>query len=157
MLVHKCVNGQYSGNPQIKYKIHNCRPKGYLMLDLKHVKTNYGQRTFDCVGLLCGMSLHLIFELRKKWISSRRKLRQFYSMEQKLKARAWKYIQVKYDDIACEQWCKSTNNLCAISNVHISIIILPLLLCKIRLLLVSKHNAPKCKVVFIIANQMIIF
>ena len=38
-------------------------------------------------------------------------------------ARSWKYTQVKYNDIACEQWCESTENLCAISNIHFIIII----------------------------------
>ena len=50
LLVHKCVIGQCPENLKIRYKTYNCRPEEYLMLEVKHVKTNYGRRTFDSVS-----------------------------------------------------------------------------------------------------------
>ena len=47
LLVHKVVTGKCSANLTIKYKSHSCRPQEHLLLETKHVKSKYGQRTFD--------------------------------------------------------------------------------------------------------------
>ena len=73
LLVYQCVNGLCSENLKIKYKTHNCRPEEYLMLEVKHVKTKYGRRTFDYVDPVCGTRFHSTFELKKMWMNLRRK------------------------------------------------------------------------------------
>ena len=95
------------------------------MLEVKHVKTNYGRRTFDYVGPRLWNALPLDIRTEEKVDIFKKKVKTIlFNGTEELKARAWKYTQVKYVDSACEQWCESTENLCAISNVHIIIIII---------------------------------
>ena len=92
LLVHKCVNGQCSENLKIKYKTHNCRPEEYLMLEVKHVKTNYGRRTFDYVGPRLWNALPLDIRTEEKVENFKKKVKtMLFNGTEELKARAWKY------------------------------------------------------------------
>ena len=92
LLVHKCVNGQCSENLKIKYKTHNCRPEEYLMLEVKHVKTNYGRRTFDYVGPRLWNALPLDIRTEEKVENFKKKVKtMLFNGTEVLKARAWKY------------------------------------------------------------------
>ena len=50
LLVFKCIHEQCSKNLEIRYKLHNCRPQDFLMLEVKHANTVYGRRTFSYAG-----------------------------------------------------------------------------------------------------------
>ena len=41
------IQGRCSKNLQLPYKMFNCRPDDYLMLQTKRCKTKYGERTFS--------------------------------------------------------------------------------------------------------------
>ncbi len=47
LLTHKSIQGRCSKNLQLPYKMFNCRPDDYLMLQTKRCKTKYGERTFS--------------------------------------------------------------------------------------------------------------
>ena len=50
LIVYKVVKGVCSNNPKVSYKLYNCRPNDYLMLETRSVKTKYGRRTFEYAG-----------------------------------------------------------------------------------------------------------
>ena len=50
LLVHKVIRGNCSNNLSVNYKLYNCRPQDYLLLDTPCFKTKYGTRTFDYAG-----------------------------------------------------------------------------------------------------------
>ena len=92
LLVHKCVNEQCSENLKIKYKTHNCRPEEYLMLEMKHVKTKYGQRSFDYVGPRLWNALPLDIRTEEQVYIFKKKVKtMLFNGTEVLKARAWKY------------------------------------------------------------------
>ena len=92
LLVYKCVNGQCSENLKIKYKTHNCRPEEYLMLEVKHVKTKYGRRTFDYVGPRLWNALPLDVRTEENVEEFKKKVKTIlFNGTEELKSRAWKY------------------------------------------------------------------
>ena len=50
LLVHKSVQGKCSKNLQLPYKMYNCRPDDFLMLEMKRCKTKHGERSFSWVA-----------------------------------------------------------------------------------------------------------
>ena len=93
LLVYKSVYGICSENLKIKYKTHNCRPEEYLMLEVKHVNTKYGRRTFDYVGPRLWNALPLDVRSKENIEQFKKRVKTIlFDGTEELTSRAWKYI-----------------------------------------------------------------
>ena len=92
LLVFKSIHGICSENLRLNYKLYNCRPDDFLMLETKKVKTKHGCRTFDYAGPRLWNALPLNVRTVETVDDFKSKLKTIiFADAEGLKRRAFKY------------------------------------------------------------------
>ena len=92
LIVYKVVKVVCSNNLMVSYKLYNCRPNDYLMLETRSVKTKYGRRTFEYAGPRLWNALPLELRMMDSIETFKKQLKTLLFKDAiGLKQRAFKY------------------------------------------------------------------
>ena len=92
LLVFKSIHNIYSENLRLDYKLYNCRPDDFLMLQTKKVKTKHGCRKFDYAGPRLWNALPLKVRTAETVDDFKSKLKTIlFTDAERLKRRAFQY------------------------------------------------------------------